>query len=118
MAAKIPFQLHHTMALEGTFCPDKLLFYPSIQTPVTKQRRTQLVSLVLRYSSSMGHKNYMYFTQKRLSEEENLWWSVKEKKKERNDRRKKVTSELPWLSVLSLHPVQILNTALAVPLSC
>lgn len=88
MAAKIPFQLHHTMALEGTFCPDKLLFYPSVQASVTKQRRTQLVSLVLKYSDSMGHKNYMYFTQKRLSEEENLWWSKRKRRKEITEGKK------------------------------
>lgn len=73
-APKIPFQVRNTVTLGVTVGP-------GAQGSATKWRSTRWVRWALKYSDSMGHKNYMYFTEKRVSEEQHLLWSAEKRKR-------------------------------------
>lgn len=79
---------------------------------------------MLEYSDSMGVKNYMYFTENKLSEEELVVVSKREKEGKKLQLQKKIDlwvaliqfSELTSTAGFNFSPP--LNTVLAVPFSC
>lgn len=76
VAAKIPFQVHNTVTWG-------VMVDPGIQGSATKWRSMWWVRWVWKYSDSMSHKNYMHFTEKRVSEEQHLLYSVEKRKRGR-----------------------------------